>query len=376
MGHGLLHSPENPTKEPDVNTNQIGGNLSQKPDHLLDLERLQVWLGGATEVHVGARLTARLIAGGRSNPTYEISDGTRYWVLRRPPLGHVLPTAHDMSREYRALTALHGSTVPVPRTVGLCEDPSVIGAPFYVMDKLDGITLRTAEDTGELTSVQRADLTDAMITALAALHEVDPAEVGLQAWGRPDGYLERQLRRWKGQWESSMTVPRPEVNELHSRLEASIPPSRHAGIVHGDFKIDNLMVDRTDPTRILGVLDWEMSTLGDTLTDLGVLCSFWDHAGEFHNPITAGATALPGFPTRDELVDAYANIRGIDISGIDWYLVFADFKIAVILEGIHARHRQGLTEGDGFDDIGSMVGPLLNRALERASRSRIPGLRG
>jgi aminoglycoside phosphotransferase (APT) family kinase protein len=244
------------------------------------------------------------------------------------------------------------------------------------MDKLDGITLRTADDTGRLTTTQRAALADSMINTLVALHDIDPADVGLSDWGKPDGYLERQLRRWRRQWESSMTAPRKEVDELHSRLSTSIPESRYPGIVHGDFKIDNLMVDADDPTHILGVLDWEMSTLGDTLTDLGILCSFWDHEGEFHNPITAGATALPGFPTRDDLVHAYAQARGIDVSGIDWYLVFADFKIAVILEGIHARHLQGHTEGDSFDGIGDMVGPLLNRALERASLSSVPGLAG
>ncbi|MFV9431736.1 phosphotransferase family protein [Rhodococcus aetherivorans] len=342
----------------------------------LDGGRVLPWLAENETATVGDRLTPRLIAGGRSNPTYELTDGTRRWILRRPPLGHVLATAHDMGREYRALTALHDSAVPVPRTVGLCEDTTLIGAPFYVMEKLEGITLRTAEDTARLTPGQRSALADAMIDTLVALHGIDPSEVGLGDWGRPDGYLERQLHRWQRQWTSSMTAPRREVDELHSRLRASMPESHHPGIVHGDFKIDNLMVDAVDPTRILGVLDWEMSTLGDTLTDLGILCSFWDHEGEFHNPITAGATALPGFPTRDDLVHAYAQARGIDVSGIDWYLVFADFKIAVILEGIHARHLQGHTEGDGFDGIGDMVGPLLERALERASRSSIPGLSG
>nr|WP_241032247.1 phosphotransferase family protein [Rhodococcus pseudokoreensis] len=325
---------------------------------------------------MGEELRTRLIAGGRSNPTYELSDGDRAWILRRPPVGHVLPTAHDMSREYRALTALYGSAVPVPRTVGLCEDTALIGAPFYVMDKLDGITLRTAEDTGRLTPTQRAALAETMVQTLAALHEVDPADVGLDDWGRPDGYLERQLRRWQRQWESSATAPRPEVDELQARLAASVPESRYPGIVHGDFKIDNLMVAADDPTHILGVLDWEMSTLGDTLTDLGILCSFWDQQGEFHNPITAGATALPGFPSRDELVHAYVQARGIDVPDIDWYLVFADFKIAVILEGIHARHTQGHTAGDDFTGIGDMVGPLLNRALDRASHSSVPGLAG
>lgn len=347
----------------------------QTLDHATS-QRVRQWLSD-NDIHpVGDQLQSRLIVGGRSNPTYELTDGSRFWILRRPPVGHVLPTAHDMSREYRALTALYGTAVPVPRTVGLCDDADVIGASFYVMDKLDGITLRTAEDTGRLTIVQRQELAQAAVLTLVALHEVDPADVGLADWGRPDGYLERQLKRWQRQWESSATSARPEVDELYARLTASTPDSRFPGIVHGDFKIDNLMVGRDDPTSILGLLDWEMSTLGDTLTDLGILCSFWDHEGEFFNPITAGATAMAGFPTRDEIVDAYASARGIDVTNLDWYLVFADFKIAVILEGIHARHLQGHTAGEDFEGVGAMVGPLLNRALERASRSSSPALRG
>ncbi|MDZ7883789.1 MAG: phosphotransferase family protein, partial [Mycobacterium sp.] len=163
------------------------------------------------------------------------------------------------------------------------------------------------------------------------------------------GAVYRQLKRWQRQWASSATSPRPEVDEVYGRLGASMPDTRFHGIVHGDFKIDNLMVARDDPTSILGLLDWEMSTLGDTLTDLGILCSFWDHEGEFFNPITAGATAMAGFPTRDEIVDAYALARRVDVSELDWYLVFADFKIAVILEGIHARHLQGHTAGADFE---------------------------
>jgi aminoglycoside phosphotransferase (APT) family kinase protein len=339
-------------------------------------ERVRRWLAAVDAQPVGERLQSRLIAGGRSNPTYELTDGDRFWILRRPPVGHVLPTAHDMGREYRALTALHGTAVPVPKTVGLCENPELIGASFYVMDKLDGITLRTPQDTARLTPAQRRALADAAVQTLVALHEVDPAGVGLADWGHPDGYLERQLKRWQRQWESSATSPRPEVDELHRRLRAAMPDSRFPGIVHGDFKIDNLMVDRDEPTTILGLLDWEMSTLGDTLTDLGILCSFWDHEGEFFNPITAGATAMAGFPTRDELVDAYAQARSIDVTDLDWYLVFADFKIAVILEGIHARHLQGHTTGADFEGVGDMVGPLLNRALERATRAPSPALRG
>jgi aminoglycoside phosphotransferase (APT) family kinase protein len=339
----------------------------------LDCVPVRTWLSGIESGDVG-ELTASLIAGGRSNPTYTLTDGDRNWILRRPPRGHVLPTAHDMAREYRALTALKDTAVPVPRTIGICEDPSLIGAPFYVMDKLDGVTLRTQSDTAQLTEAQRSELADSMVTVLADLHSIDPTDVGLADWGRPDGFLQRQLRRWLRQWHSSATSERPEVAELYRRLGSAIPEHSYPGIVHGDFKIDNMMVDRANPTRILGVLDWEMSTLGDTVTDLGILCSFWDHEGEFFNPITAGATALPGFPKRDELVQRYVEARGIDVPDIDWYLVFADFKIAVILEGIHARHAQGHTEGDDFAGVGEMVGPLLGRALERASASSVAGL--
>ncbi|OZC55671.1 phosphotransferase family protein [Rhodococcus sp. RS1C4] len=341
----------------------------------LDVVAVREWLARVESSPVN-ELTARLIAGGRSNPTYELGDGSRNWILRRPPRGHVLPTAHDMGREYRALTALRDSAVPVPRTVGLCEDTTVIGTTFYVMDKLDGVTLRTQEDTATLSESQRRTLAESMSTVLADLHSIDPAAVGLANWGKPDGFLERQLARWLRQWDASATSERPEVAELHRRLRSGLPPRSYPGIVHGDFKIDNMMVDRSDPTKILGVLDWEMSTLGDTLTDLGILCSFWDHAGEFHNPITAGATALPGFPTRDEMVQRYLTTRGIDVPDIDWYLVFADFKIAVILEGIHARHAQGHTDGEDFSRVGDMVGPLLGRALDRASASSVTGLAG
>ena len=349
---------------------QVGADMEP-----LESEPLRAWLEQATGGQLAGPLAARLIAGGRSNPTYEITDGQHEWVLRRPPHGHVLPTAHDMGREHRVLSALQGTGVPVPVVVGLCDDKDVIGASFYVMEKLNGVTLRTQADTSKLTTDQRAQLSDAMVETLVVLHEVSPDSVGLSDWGRPAGYLERQLKRWRSQWEASVTRPRAEVDVLLRRL--STPPrSDHPGIVHGDFKMDNVMVDREDPTRIIGILDWEMSTLGDTLTDLGILCSFWDEEGEPFNPITAGATALPGFPSRGDIVKKYALARGVEVADLDWYLVFADFKIAVILEGIYARHLQGHTSGEDFESVGAMVDPLLARALEIASSSSIPALRG
>lgn len=315
-------------------------------------------------------VTANLIAGGRSNPTYEVTDGDRSWVLRRPPTGHVLATAHDMGREVRVLTALRDSAVPVPTVVGFCEDDSVIGAPFYVMERLDGITLRTAEDTARLDESQRAAVADALVDTLVALHGIGPGDVGLADWGRPDGFLERQLRRWRAQWHASATRERPQVDRLLDRLADTMPGAGLPGIVHGDFKIDNVMVAREDPTRIIGLLDWEMSTLGDTLTDLGILVSFWDEAGEPLNPITAGATALPGFPTREGVIARYAERRGIDTDDLAWYVVFADVKVAVILEGIHARHAQGHTAGSDFEGLDAAVDQLLQRAVDLADHTR------
>ena len=351
------------------------GQEAGTPAGIGDLDRVGGWLAPRVGGLAGP-LRAGLVAGGRSNPTYSLSDGERSWVLRRPPLGHVLETAHDMGREHRVLAALVDSDVPVPRTVGLCRDPEVLGADFYVMERLEGLTLRTRDDTARLAEADRARLAEAMVDVLVALHAVDPAEVGLADFGRPDGFLSRQLRRWRKQWEASRTRPRPEVDDLLLRLERSLPASPAPGIVHGDFKVDNLMVGADDPARVVGLLDWEMSTLGDPLTDLGVLCSFWDHEGEFHNPITQGATALPGFPRREELVARYAEARGVDVGALDWYLVLADVKIAVILEGIHARHLQGHGTGEDVSDVGAMVDPLLERARSVAAGSADVRLRG
>lgn len=329
-----------------------------------DVDALKRWFERDARTDLTGPLTAKLIAGGRSNPTYEITDGARSFVLRRPPHGFLLPTAHDMRREYTVLAALQRTAVPVPKVLGLCTDQDVIGSSFYVMEMLDGVTLRTQADTSRLTTDQRARFAEAMVDTLVALHEIDPGEVGLGMWGRPQTYLLRQLIRWRHQWEQSITEPRSEVYELLDRLASSLPETSFPGIVHGDFKVDNVMVDRKDPTRIVGLLDWEMSTLGDTLTDLGMLCSCWDQEGELFNPITAGATGLPGFPVRTQLVERYAAARRMDVSRLDWYMVFADFKIAVILEGIHARHLQGHTVGADFEGVGVMVGLLLERALD------------
>ena len=352
------------------------GDLSASDEADIDLPRLTDFLSRTVEGGLRGPLHRRLISGGRSNPTYELSDGERTWILRRPPFGEVLESAHDMMRESRVVTALQDSVVPVPTVVASYAGDDVLGAPFYVMDKIDGITLRTHDDTAELSPDQRAELATAMVDTMVALHEIDPQDVGLSDFGRPEGYLERQLRRWVRQWHIVRTRQGGDVDELASRLERAMPPLRFPGIVHGDFKIDNLMVDARNPSKVLALLDWEMATLGDTLADLGQLICFWDEPGGLYNPITAGAMAHPGFPSGEGVVREYAGRRGVEVDEIEWYILFADLKLAVILEQIHARHIAGQTVGDGFDGIGDMVPLLLDRALTRASVSGDRRLRG
>ncbi|MHB1164131.1 MAG: phosphotransferase family protein [Candidatus Nanopelagicales bacterium] len=341
----------------------------------MDTRALLAFMDARIPGGTAGEITVQLVPGGRSNPTYEVTDGVSFWILRRPPYGQVLPTAHDMGREFRVMSALRDTAVPVPRTVALCEDGSVIGAPFYLMQRLDGRTLRNQADTGRLSAPQQFALGQAVVTIAADLHEVDAESVGLAEFGRPEGYLERQVRRWRKQWAGAHTLARPEVDLLLDRLGASVPVTRYPGIVHGDLKIDNLMVDRNDPSRVIGVLDWEMSTLGDTLADLGTIMTFWDEESRPFNPVSAGLTAHPGFPARDAALQMYATTRGIDLPNVDWYVVLAYLKVAIILEQIHTRHLSGLTVGGGFDDAGAMVQPLLDFAMEWASSTSVPALR-
>jgi aminoglycoside phosphotransferase (APT) family kinase protein len=320
-------------------------------------------------------LQMHLISGGRSNPTYRLSDNTRQWILRRQPFGQVLETAHDMGREYRVITALHNTGVAVPQTLVYCADPNIIGSTFYVMTDLGGITMRNVTDTSIMTVDERGRLAEAMVKTLVNLHQLDPASIGLADFGRPDGYLERQVRRWRKQWDASHLVSRPRVYLLLDRLGASVPETVYPGLIHGDFKVDNIMVDQTDRGHLLGVLDWEMSTLGDTLADVGTLLSFWDEEDSPFNPVSAGTTAHQGFPSHDAIRERYAQLRGIELPNLDWYLVLAYVKVAIIMEQIHARHEASLTVGEGFDDAGAMVDPLLDKAMKVASVSNVPGLR-
>jgi aminoglycoside phosphotransferase (APT) family kinase protein len=315
---------------------------------------------------LGELRAVQLIAGGRSNLTYRLDLDGGQIVLRRPPLGHVLPTAHDMSREYRVLSALAGTAVPVPQPLAICQDPEVIGAPFYLMRYVEGLVLRTAQDGELLSPAQAAELSELLAQMLGTIHGLDLAAVGLDTFGRPEGYLARQLARWQRQWELSNNREMPGYDELVARLTAGLPdPVQAEGtLVHGDFRLDNTLVQLTTPARIAAVVDWEMSTLGDPLADLGLTLSYWADAGEAFPDLNVGATVtgLPGFYTRGQFAARYAELTGRDVSAIGYYIAFGYFKLAVVLEGIHARYLLNQTVGEGFEREGPAVPILIARA--------------
>lgn len=376
-----------------------------------DVARLARWLRDNDVPAPGGAPDVELIAGGRSNLTYRLrfrppgaedarpssggedagpssgggnaappsargapgppsrGDSWPALVLRRPPLGHVLPTAHDMSREYRVLRALHGTAVPVPRPLALCPDPDVIGAPFYVMEHVDGLVLRSREDGSLLTTAQAREVSTQFADMLATIHAIDPSAVGLEGFGRPAGYLARQIARWQRQWELSATRDLPGYERLVERLTVGLPGDtggEAAGtLVHGDFRLDNMLIGMSAGPRIAAVVDWEMSTLGDPLADLGLALVYWAEHGEEDDPayrVGAAATTAPGFATRAQVADRYQARTGRDLSELRYYMAFGCFKLAVVLEGIHARYLQRKTVGAGFEREGEAVPELIRRA--------------
>ncbi|MEU1303233.1 phosphotransferase family protein [Streptomyces shenzhenensis] len=326
----------------------------------LDPDRLRGLLDRERPGLVDGPLSGRLIEGGRSNLTYAVTDGRSTWVVRRPPLGHVLATAHDMAREHRVISALHPTRVPVPRPLLLCEDPEVLGAPFYVMEFVEGTPYRTAEQLAPLGAERTRAAVLALVDTLVELHAVDPAAVGLTDFGRPEGFLDRQLRRWGKQLDASRNRELAGIDELHSALGRALPTSPAPAVVHGDYRLDNVLIDADD--RITAILDWEMSTVGDPLTDLGLLVMYSLPLGAPDSPVSTTAEAA-GHPAPAELIERYAARSGRDVSAVSWYTAFAWFKLAVILEGIHYRYTLGQTVGPGFDRIGGLVPVFIEHGL-------------
>jgi len=305
----------------------------------VDIEPVTAWF----EANVpGARgpLELELIAGGHSNLTYSVRDAAgHHFVLRRPPLGQVLATAHDMEREHRIISALGPTAVPVAPALGLCTDESVNGAPFYVMDYVDGRILRDGSAAQALSETARATASRSLADTLAEIHRVDPDAVGLGDLGKKEDYIQRQLRRWYGQWEKSKTRELPVVDEVHDELLAKVPDQGPAAIVHGDYRLDNCMTD--DDGNVIAVLDWEICTLGDPLADVGLLMVYWTDPSDDGPMLLAAATTQPGFLTRHEVLDRYADASGRDLAQIDYYTAFGYWKLACIVEGVYARYVGG-----------------------------------
>jgi aminoglycoside phosphotransferase (APT) family kinase protein len=334
----------------------------------VDVARVTAWF----EAHapdVAPPLTFELIAGGRSNLTYRVTDTAGHaWVLRRPPLGQVLATAHDMGREHRIIAALAATDVPVAPVVGLCEDDAVTGAPFYVMGFVDGLVARDAAAAQALDVDARARAGDQIPDVLARIHAVDPDAVGLGDLGRREGYVERQLKRWYGQWQKSKTRDLPVVDEVHDALAARVPEQGPAAIVHGDYRLDNCLL-APDGT-IAAVLDWELCTLGDPLADVGLLLVYWTEPGDPHPALLDASTTLEGFPPRAAVIERYAAASGRDVSDVDYFVAFGYWKLACILEGVYARYRGGVMgESSGFEGFAHQV-----EILAEAARSTVATL--
>ena len=336
----------------------------------LDVPGLTAWLEQRHPSLVSGPLRASVIAGGRSNLTYAVEGARVPLVLRRPPLGHVLSSAHDMRREHRVISALAHSPVPVPHAIDLVDDAAdrrVTGTVFFLMERAPGEVLAHPAQNAAYTPAGLRALSVELVGHLADLHAVDPAAVGLADFGRPEGYLARQLSTWRRQLEASRSRATPLLDQLQDTLGAGVPDSGRAGIVHGDFRLDNaLVVGTADQPHISAILDWEMATLGDPFVDLGIFALYWDIA-DLPGGMDAVASAVDpaaGYPSFDELVEVYAERAGIGIPDLSWYRAFAAYKLAVILEGIHFRYQAGDTVGEGFERMGALVEPLARKGLE------------
>ncbi|MGB7819451.1 MAG: phosphotransferase family protein [Ornithinibacter sp.] len=376
MSAGGAEAPENPktSKTPETPEATESRDVDRHTPGL-DPAALTAWwrtaLGDDPATALAGPLTGILIAGGKSNLTYRVGDGERTWIVRRPPLGHVLATAHDMAREYTVISALGPTDVPVPQTFALVDDDDVLGAPFYVMADVEGTPYRTAAELAALGPERTRTISERMIDTLAALHAVDPRQVGLADFGRPEGFLARQVRRWRGQMEKSLTTERPAADELADRLAAGVERASEAsrpGIVHGDYRLDNILTNDAD--EVAAVIDWEMATLGDTRTDLALLV-LYGRLADLAPGAVADAVRAPGHLTEEEMLRRYADASGLGPVELDFHVGLAAYKLAAILEGIYHRYLAGQTVGAGFEGVGSVVDPLLQAGLD--ATATLPG---
>jgi aminoglycoside phosphotransferase (APT) family kinase protein len=374
--HGVLLEPlalaEAPERLPDVRRQDTAEVDYQCTRHMLprvdgiDQAGIERWFA---ENVTGAEspLTFERVSGGRSNITYSVTDaaGNR-WALRRPPLGKRLASAHDMAREHRIISALGATDVPVPPAVGLCEDDAVNGDPFYVMGWVEGPILRSRKE-GDLFPAEdeRRAIGERVVETLVAIHSVDPDAVGLGELAKKEDYVARQLHRWHGQWDKQHTRELPLIDDVHDRLAARIPDQGSATIVHGDYRLDNMILSPSG--EVAAVVDWELCTLGDPLADVGLLLVYWGEEGDDLIPLMEPATMLPGFPSRDEVRERYSELSGRDLSEIDFYVALGLWKLAIVLEGVFARYSAG-QYGDE-DDGGREFARIVERLVEEADKA-------
>lgn len=335
----------------------------QIPDGI-DAPAVTAWIRERTELE--APLTFEVIQGGRSNLTYTVTDPAgRRVILRRPPLHGVIESAHDMGREHRIMAALADADVPVPPMVGVEHDAEVTGAPFYVMRFVDGAVIRDADAAREVSAEVRRAAGEDLVDVLARLHAVDPDEVGLGDLGRKEDYVARQLRRWHRQLAESRTRELPLLDAVHDRLAADIPAQGAPAIVHGDYRLDNVIVDPTTG-RVQAVLDWELATLGDPLADAGLLQVYWTQADDEVIPLPWTPTVVEGFPTRAQVAERYAAASGRDLAELPYFVAFGYWKLACILEGVYSRFASG-AYGDSADGSHEAFTGVIDGLAERAS---------
>jgi aminoglycoside phosphotransferase (APT) family kinase protein len=338
----------------------------------LDLARLEPYLRSHfPDLH--GPLVVRQFPSGHSNLTYSVTLGEKEMVLRRPPFGSKVRTAHDMGREFRVLDKLH-SSYPAPKPLLHCTDDSILGAPFYIMERVRGIVLRRdlPKELNITPEIARR-LSESFIDNLAALHQLDYTALGLADLGKPQGYMERQVKGWTERYYGSKTHDLPQVEEIAGWLKERMPGHSGASLIHNDYKYDNMLLDADDLTRIVAVLDWEMCTLGDPLSDLGTALAYWVQANDPADVLPArwGPTSLPGSLTRRQLLERYQAKTGRDVSNIVFYYVFALFKTAVIIQQIYYRYHHGLTKDERFASMGEVTKMLMNASLRAATKNTI-----
>ena len=339
--------------------------IDVRPDEQLPLERLEPWLRAHLPAADGA-CTVRQFGGGHANLTYLVRFGEREYVLRRPPLGPIAPTAHDMTREHRVLARLHAGFPLAPRSHALCTDPAVIGADFHVMDRRHGFVIRrdVPERFDPDPSLYRR-LTEMIVDTVADLHRVDPASVGLDGLGRPVGFVERQLAGWIRRWHAAKHDECADVDRIVTWLQRDVPLSDTVTLLHNDYKLDNILVSTTDPAAAVAVLDWDMATRGDPLMELGYLLNFWVEAGDDAELAAAAGmpTAREGCLTRADIVERYGRRTGFDVSRTGWYHVFGVFKLLVIIQQIYIRFLRGQTQDERFAVFGRRAELLAKKGV-------------